>query len=251
MRLEDIDAVRCRPAFETALLDDLAWLGLTWKTPVRRQSEHLGDYRAALRRLRARGLVYRCFKTRKDILDDIARAPHGSTVAAVGGPLPAVEEDALLAEGRPYGWRLSLDAATRVLGGFDGLEFIEEGAGPDGERGRIAARPGIGGDVILARKDLGVAYHLAVVVDDAAQGVSHVIRGEDLFAAAHIQRLLQALLDLPTPIYRHHRLLMRPDGKRFAKRDTAETVRDLRANGVGAAALRAQLGFAGLLAKTD
>ena len=251
LRLEDIDAARCRPAFAAAFLEDFAWLGLTWETPVRRQSEHLGDYRAALEQLRARGLVYRCFKTRKDILDDIGRAPHGSPTAPVGGPLPAAEEDALLAQGRPYAWRLSLDAARRILGGFDGLDFIEEGAGPDGERGRIAARPDLAGDVILARKDLGVAYHLAVVVDDARQGVSHVIRGNDLFAAVHIQRLLQALLDLPTPIYRHHPLLMRPDGRRFAKRDGAETVRDLRENGVSPAALRAQLGFADLLAETD
>ncbi len=251
LRLEDIDSVRCRPAFAAAFLDDLAWLGLTWETPVRRQSEHLGDYRAALERLRARGLVYRCFKTRKDILGDIGRAPHGSPTPPAGGPLSGAEEGALLAQGRPYAWRLSLDAAARALGGFDDLAFIEEGAGPDGERGRIAARPGIAGDVILARKDLGVAYHLAVVVDDAGQGVSHVIRGEDLFAAAHIQRLLQALLDLPTPIYRHHALLMRPDGKRFAKRDAAETVRGLRDSGVSPAALRAQLGFADLPAETD
>ena len=199
--------------------------------------------------MRARDLVYRCFKTRKDILGDIGRAPHGSAVAPVGGPLPAVEEAALLAEGRPYAWRLSLDAAHRALGGFDGLEFIEEGASPDGERGPIVARPHMAGDVILARKDLGVAYHLAVVVDDAGQGVSHVIRGDDLFAATHTQRLLQVLLDLPTPIYRHHRLLLRPDGRRFAKRDTTETLRDLREKGVGPAALRAELGFADLLAR--
>ncbi len=149
-----------------------------------------------------------------------------------------------MARGETYAWRLSLDAAQAALGpAWDDLGFVEEGAGPNGETGRIKAGPERAGDVILARKDLGVAYHLAVVVDDAAQGVTHVIRGCDLFEAAHVQRLIQALLGLPAPVYRHHRLLLRPDGKRFAKRDTAETLRDIRARGVDPAELRRQLGF--------
>jgi glutamyl-Q tRNA(Asp) synthetase len=243
LRIEDIDTARCRPLFEVAILDDLAWLGLEWETPVRRQSEHLADYRGALARLETRGLIYRCFKTRGEVLADIGRAPHEPVIAYRGAPLPAPEEARLLADGRPFAWRLSLAAARQALGDFSHLAFIEEGAGPKGEVGTVAAIPEQAGDAILARKDVGVAYHLAVVADDALQGVSHVIRGADLFEATHIQRLLQALLDLPTPRYRHHRLLLRSDGKRFAKRDLAETLADLRARGVSAAALRAELGF--------
>ncbi|HLZ82448.1 MAG TPA: tRNA glutamyl-Q(34) synthetase GluQRS [Caulobacteraceae bacterium] len=243
LRLEDIDAGRCRPEFETAIFEDLAWLGLTWAAPVVRQSERSGVYARALESLRGRGLLYRCFRTRKETLADIGRAPHGGAQAASPGPHPPDEEQRLLAEGRPFAWRLSLAGAARAVGGWSALTFQEEGGGPAGERGTIAAQPELGGDVILARKDLGVSYHLAVVVDDAWQGVTHVIRGCDLFAAAHTHRLIQALLGLPTPIYRHHPLLLRPDGKRFAKRDTVETLADLRARGVTATALRAELGF--------
>ncbi|MFO1015436.1 MAG: tRNA glutamyl-Q(34) synthetase GluQRS [Caulobacteraceae bacterium] len=235
LRIEDIDVTRCRPQFEAAILEDLAWLGLTWEEPVRRQSEHMGDYEAALEQLRAGGLLYRCFRTRREIAEEITRAPHGLTPAFVGSALANDEEAALLAEGRPFAWRLSLAAARDRLGGFHGLNFVEDG------RGDVAARPDLAGDIVLARKEVGVAYHLAVVVDDALQGVNHVIRGEDLFEATHIQRLLQALLGLPTPIYRHHRLLMGPDGKRFAKRDKAETLRELRAGGLSAQELVAGL----------
>ncbi len=237
LRIEDIDVTRCRPPFEAAIHEDLTWLGLDWKTPIRRQSEHLDDYRAALARLAARGLVYRCFKTRKEVLDDIGRAPHGPVEAYVGAPLPPHEEARRLAEGRPYAWRLSLAAAGEALGGFGALTFVEDGLGA------IRAQPERAGDVVLARKDVGVAYHLAVVVDDALQGVTHVIRGEDLAEAAHIQRLLQALLDLPTPTYRHHRLLTDAEGRRYAKRDRAQTLRDLRVGGITAEGLRAELGF--------
>ena len=246
LRIEDIDAARRRPEFEAGILEDLAWLGIVWETPVRRQSDHLDDYAAALERLRALGLVYRCFRTRREVLDEIGRAPHGAEPAPFrGGPLPEAAEAARLQRGEAFAWRLSLDVARRALGPrWDQLSFLEEGSGPAGETGLIRAEPGRAGDVILARKDLGVAYHLAVVVDDALQGISHVVRGQDLFEAAHVQRLLQALLELPAPVYRHHPLLLRPDGKRFAKRDTAETLRSLRAGGVAAADLRRQLGFA-------
>ncbi|HQR88500.1 MAG TPA: glutamate--tRNA ligase family protein, partial [Caulobacter sp.] len=156
---------------------------------------------------------------------------------------PAVEEAQRLARGEAFAWRLSLTAAKAATGGFEALTFIEEGAGPEGQTGLICARPDTAGDIVLARKDVGVAYHLAVVLDDALQDITHVIRGEDLFEAAHIQRLLQALLGLPTPTYRHHRLLTGPDGKRYAKRDKAQTLRELRAAGVTPAALRSEMGL--------
>jgi len=245
LRIEDIDAGRCRPEFEAAIYEDLAWLGLEWEAPVRRQSEHLDDYQAALERLRERGLVYRCFRTRREVLDAIGRAPHGAEITPFrGGALPADEEARRLERGDGFAWRLSLEAAKSALGsGWEALGFVEEGQGPGGETGVIKAAPELAGDVVLARKDLGVAYHLAVVVDDALQGVTHVIRGRDLFEAAHIQRLLQALLGAPAPAYRHHRLLLRPDGKRFAKRDTAETLRDLRARGVSPGQLAHEMGI--------
>jgi glutamyl-Q tRNA(Asp) synthetase len=243
LRIEDIDRTRSRPAFEAAIYEDLAWLGLAWETPVRRQSDHLPDYARALRDLGERGLVYRCFRTRREVAEAIEAAPHGPLEAFRGGPLPPDEEARRMAAGEPYAWRLSLDQAAQAVGGFADLRFREEGAGPRGETGLIAARPQVGGDVVLARKDVGVAYHLAVVVDDALQGVTHVIRGHDLFEAAHVQRLLQALLGLPTPIYRHHRLLTDAAGRRFAKRDRAETLRELRARGVTAQALRRELGL--------
>ncbi|HEV2530486.1 tRNA glutamyl-Q(34) synthetase GluQRS [Phenylobacterium sp.] len=243
LRIEDIDRTRCRPEYEAAIHEDLAWLGLTWETPVRRQSDHMEDYARALRELAERSLLYRCFRTRREIAEAIESAPHGAMEAFRGRALPPAEEERRLAAGEPYAWRLSLEHAERALGGFEALTFQEEGRGPAGEHGLIAARPQLGGDVVLARKDVGVAYHLAVVVDDAGQGVTHVIRGQDLFEAAHVQRLLQALLGLPTPIYRHHQLLAGPDGKRFAKRDRAETLRELRERGMTAAQIRRELGF--------
>jgi glutamyl-Q tRNA(Asp) synthetase len=233
LRIEDIDRTRARPEYEAAIHEDLSWLGVRWETPVRRQSEHMADYEAALSRLREAGLLYRCFRTRREVMEAAASAPHGPAEVFVGAPLPAAEEEALLAEGRPFAWRLSMRAAKEALGeAWDDLTFEEEGEGPDGERGTILAEPGLHGDVVLARKDVGVAYHLAVVVDDALQGITHVIRGQDLFEAVHVQRLLQVLLGLPEPTYRHHPLLLGPDGKRLAKRNGAEALRDLRARGV-------------------
>jgi len=245
LRIEDIDATRCRPEYETALLEDLAWLRISWEEPVRRQSAHLADYEAAIESLRARNLVYRCFRTRKDIAEAAVSAPHGPVEAFRGGPLHPNEEDRFLSEGRPFAWRLSLDEAREAVGAFQKLSFREYGEGPRGERGRIVARPELAGDVVLARKDVGVAYHLAVVLDDAKQKITHVIRGHDLFEATHPQRLLQALLGLPTPAYRHHPLLTDAEGRRFAKRDKAQTLREIRASGVTAQALRAELGFPG------
>ena len=243
LRIEDIDRTRCRPEFEAAIYEDLAWLGLSWEHPVRRQSEHMADYGAALRDLSERGLTYRCFRTRREIAEAIEAAPHGAMEAYRGAPLRAEEEQRRIEAGEPYAWRLSLAAAERTLGGFGVLSFVEEGEGPTGEHGLIQARPEVGGDVVLARKDVGVAYHLAVVTDDALQGMTHVIRGQDLFEATHVQRLLQALLALPTPTYRHHRLLSGPDGKRLAKRDHAQTLRELRGSGMTPQQLRGELGF--------
>ena len=245
IRIEDLDETRVRPEFEAAIFEDLAWLGLSWETPVRRQSEHRDDYLAALAVLREKGLLYRCFKTRRELIEASASAPHGADPAPYRGQaLPEADEADRLARGEPFAWRLSLDRAQAALGpdGSD-LAFDEEGAGPAGETGRIAARPERLGDVILARKDIGAAYHLAVVVDDALQGITHVVRGADLFESAHIQRLLQALLGLPTPTYRHHRLILDEAGERLAKRRGGESLRDLRASGARPEDVRQDLGF--------
>jgi glutamyl-Q tRNA(Asp) synthetase len=245
LRIEDIDPSRCRPEFDSGILEDLDWLGLDWEKPVRRQSRHLEDYAAVIGDLGRRGLLYRCFRTRKDILDAIGDAPHGPTEAVRPGALPPGEEARLLAEGRPFAWRLSLARAREALGGeaWDRLAFVEEGRGPNGEQGLIRARPETAGDVVLARKDAGAAYHVAVTHDDALQEVTHVIRGEDLFEATHVQVLIQTLMGWPTPVYRHHALLTGPDGRRFAKRDRSVTLAQLRAEGVTPEALRAGLGF--------
>jgi glutamyl-Q tRNA(Asp) synthetase len=244
LRIEDIDPTRCRPEFEAGILEDLAWLRLDWPEPVRRQSEHLTDYAAVVDTMRQRGLLYRCFRTRKTLLDAIGDAPHGAVEAARPGPHPLDEEATMLNEGLPFAWRLSLDRARDKLGDalWNDLSFVEEGRGPNGETGRIPARPETAGDVILARKDAGTAYHMAVTHDDALQGVTHVVRGEDLFEATHIQVLIQALMGWPTPVYHHHRLLTGPDGRRYAKRDRSVTLAELRAGGMTAKALRAELG---------
>jgi glutamyl-Q tRNA(Asp) synthetase len=239
LRIEDIDFTRCRPEFEAAIYEDLAWLGLAWERPVLRQSEHAPDYLAALEQLKARGLVYRSFKTRKQILEAMMSAPHGGPEGDRGRPLSPDDEAARLAAGEPFAWRLDLAAAEQAAGP---LSFVEAGEGPAGEHGRIAVDAGPAGDVVLARKDIGVAYHLAVVVDDARQAITEVVRGQDLFEATHIQRVLQTLLDLPEPRYRHHRLIAGADGRRLAKRDHAETLRSIRERGVTAAELRRELG---------
>jgi len=245
LRIEDIDPTRCKPEFEDAIIEDLAWLGLDWDGPVRRQSEHLADYASVIDALNGRGLLYRCFRTRKDILDSIGDAPHGPVEAARPGPHQADEEASLLAQGRPFAWRLSLDRAREALGEgvWAALAFVEEGFGPGGERGLIKARPETAGDAVLSRKDAGAAYHVAVTHDDALQGVTHVIRGEDLFEATHVQVLIQTLMDWPVPVYRHHRLVLGPDGKRYAKRDRSVTLAELRAGGVTPESLRAEPGF--------
>ncbi len=239
LRIEDIDQTRCKPEYEAGILEDLAWLGLEWETPVRRQSGHFDDYAAVIDALAARGLVYRCFKTRREIAEEIARAPHhpgegpeGVIYPGPAEPMSADEEAARLDAGEPFAWRLSLKAAREALGeDWDRLGFTEEGEGPEGETGRVKARPELLGDTILARKDVGTSYHVACCHDDALQGVTHVIRGRDLFFATHLHVLLQALMGWPQPVWRHHRLLTGPDGKRFAKRDRALTLKALREAG--------------------
>lgn len=240
LRLEDIDSSRCRPEFAAAILEDLAWLGLHWKQPVRRQSEHLDDYRAALARLDARGLLYPCFCTRKDIAEEIARAghaPHGPDGPLYPGlcrALSVPERRERMAAGEPHALRLDMAAACAQAGP---LHWHDRAAG------MVIAQPEAFGDVVLARKDTPASYHLAVTVDDALQGVTLVTRGEDLFPSTHVHRLLQALLELPVPGYAHHRLLTDETGKRFAKRDRSLTLASLREDGKTADEVRAMVGF--------
>jgi glutamyl-Q tRNA(Asp) synthetase len=239
LRIEDIDQGRARPEFEAAIFEDLAWLGLEWEEPVRRQSEHMSEYAAVLQRLIDRELVYRCFRTRREIAEAIASAPHGESAEVfLGGALPPEEEAAKLAAGEPFAWRLSLKKARAALGPtYFALVFEDE-------TGRVRAEPERLGDVVLARKDFPTSYHLASVWDDALQGVTHVIRGEDLRESAHLHVLLQKLLGLPQPIYRHHRLILGADGKRLAKRDSAATLRAMRESGKTPADVGAMVGLA-------
>ena len=248
LRIEDIDQTRCKPAFETAIYEDLSWLGLDWETPVRRQSDHFDDYERTLETLIEMGVVYRCFKTRKEVADEISRAPHLSASGPegpqyVGAPLPQEEEAIRISNGDSFAWRLStLQAKTVALEKRGSLSFTEEGSGPNGENGVIAATPEIFGDPIIARKDAGTSYHLASVHDDALQGITHVIRGVDLFHAAHVHCLLGALLDYPPVTYHSHRLILNKDGKRLAKRDKDETIHALRESGASVADVNEKLG---------
>ena len=253
LRIEDIDTTRCKPEFEAAILDDLTWLGLDWALPVRRQSEHFADHAKTLDTLIENDLVYRCFKTRKEIAADIARAPHdlalGAKRAIYSGPITAMspdEEAERLETGEDFAWRLSVTRCRDFLdGGFDHLTFVEDGEGPHGEHGTIFARPDLLGDVIVARKDVGTSYHVAVAHDDALQGVSHIIRGTDLFAATHLHTLLQAIMGWPKPVYRHHRLITDRHGKRFAKRNKSVTLRALREAGETPHTIRRRIGLDG------
>lgn len=239
LRIEDIDPVRCKLEFTDAIFEDLAWLGLDWPQPVRRQSEHLSDYTDVIEQLVARGLVYRCFKTRTEIASDIARAPHGLPVYL--GPdetLSTDEEAERMARGEVFSWRLSMAAVRDELGdGFERLNYIETADVVGGVEARIDTRRL--GDVILARKDVGTSYHLACTHDDALQRVTHVIRGEDLRDSTPVHVILQTVMGWPTPIYHHHGLKTDDDGKRFAKRDKSKTLRALRTEGMSADEVRA------------
>jgi len=245
LRIEDTDGGRTRTEFEAAIFEDLAWLGLDWETPVRRQSEHFADYRAALDRLAALDVLYPCFCTRADIRAEIERAgaaPHATSHGPDGAPvypgtcrtLDNAARAERIASGAPHALRLDVTKAAALAGPL---------AWHDRARGEIVARPTLFGDVVLARRETPASYHLAVTVDDHLQGVTLVTRGEDLFEATHVHRLLQALLGLDVPDYHHHRLLVDDTGKRFAKRDRAVALRELRAAGRSAAEVRAMAGF--------
>ncbi|WP_342249513.1 tRNA glutamyl-Q(34) synthetase GluQRS [Sphingomonas sp. OTU376] len=230
LRIEDIDGTRSRPEHVEAILRDLEWLGLGWDGEVTFQSRRLGLYEEALDDLRARGLLYPCFCTRADIAASLT-APHGPDGALYPGTCRRLEAPDL---SKPHCWRLDVAKALASLG--DPELFWH-----DAFAGQVRADPASAGDVVLARKDAPASYHLAVTVDDAAQGVTHVVRGVDLFAATHVHRLLQALLGLPTPEYRHHPLLLGPDGTRLAKRHGAPSLEAMRLAGEDGRALAERL----------
>lgn len=246
LRIEDIDTTRRRPEFETAIAEDLTWLGLSWETPVLRQSTRIDAYRAALDTLKAKGLLYPCFCTRAEIASEVARAaeaPHGPEGALYPGTcrhLDAATRAAKIASGAPYALRLDTEKIAARVGP---LTFEECGVAPNGKTGTITVNPHLFGDIVLARKETPASYHLAVVVDDAFQNVSLVTRGNDLFSAAHIQCVLQLLLGLRAPTYAHHKLILDPNGKKFSKRDSAVTLRSLRERGVTAEEIRAMIGL--------
>ncbi|HUK59297.1 MAG TPA: tRNA glutamyl-Q(34) synthetase GluQRS [Stellaceae bacterium] len=232
LRIEDIDSGRCREEFVGAIVRDLEWLGLDWDGPVRRQSEHLGDYRAALGRLEAQGLIYPCFCSRADIARalDAPQGPDGPLYPGTCRGLSEAERAKKIATGASFALRLDVAKAIVRTGPLDWTDEVA---------GRVTADPLLLGDVVLARKDTPTSYHLAVTIDDAMQGVSLVTRGADLFAATHVHRLLQTLLDLPVPLYRHHPLVTDAAGRRLAKRDKALTLAALRRAGRSPAEVRA------------
>ncbi len=250
LRIEDIDPARCRPEYEEAIYEDLAWLGIGWEAPVRRQSEHLGDYRCALQTLSARGLVYPSFESRAEIARLVAarevdgpwpRDPDGAPLyPGAAKQLSACERVRLIASGAPYALRLDMTAALAHVGD---LTWTEQGEGPGGETGIVAATPQAWGDVILARKETPTSYHLSVAVDDALQGVTDVVRGQDLFHATSVHRLLQRLLALPEPAYRHHRLIRDAAGHKLAKSTASTGLRELRAAGMTPADVRRAVGL--------
>lgn len=250
LRIEDIDPTRCRAEFEDAIDQDLAWLGLAWEKPVRRQSGHFADYRAALEKLMALGLVYPSFESRAEIAGLIRlketdgpwpRDPDGAPLyPGTARSLPSEERERLLRSGAPYALRLDMGAACARAGE---LSWRECGEGPRGENGIVVARPEAWGDVIIARKETPTSYHLAVVVDDALQGVTDVVRGQDLFWSTSVHRLLQQLLGLPSPVYRHHRLVRDAAGQKLSKSTEATGLRELRANGVTPVEIRRRVGL--------
>ena len=250
LRIEDIDATRCRPQFEAAIREDLAWLGINWETPVRRQSEHLARYRAAVEKLSAQGLIYPAFESRAEIARLVAqreaeapwpRDPDGAPLypGAAKSLAPDVRSR-LVEEGTPYALRLDLAAACR---GVQDLAWIEHGEGPGGETGVVAARPEAWGDVILARKETPTSYHLSVVIDDALQGVTDVVRGSDLFWSTSVHRLLQHLLGIQPPNYRHHRLIIDMSGQKLSKSTGATGLRELRGQGATPSDIRRLVGL--------
>lgn len=249
LRIEDIDATRCRPEYEEAIYQDLAWLGIAWEHPVRRQSEHLDEYRRTIAKLSAMGLIYPSFESRSEIAmlvaeretpDGWPRDPDGAPIYPGTSKHISVAERARRIANEPYALRLDIEAAAARAAA---LQWNETGSGPSGESGMIAATPQVWGDVVLARRETPTSYHLSVVVDDAAQGVTHVVRGQDLFWATSVHRLLQTLLGLPAPVYHHHRLLLDSDGRKLSKTTRATALRELRAQGVTPGDIRRMIGL--------
>ena len=250
LRIEDIDSTRCRPEYETAIYDDLAWLGVQWETPVRRQSEHWEEYCGALARLEALGLIYPSFESRAEIARLVAareaqgpwpRDPDGAPLyPGDAKSMTDAERTRRIESGEAYALRLDVNAALARTGA---LTWVETGAGPADETGTIGADLSVWGDVILARKEVPTSYHLAVVVDDAAQDVTDVVRGRDLFHATAVHRLLQALLGLPALRYHHHRLVLDEAGNKLSKSTQSTGVRELRTRGVTPAEVRRLAGL--------
>ena len=250
LRIEDIDTIRCKPEFEAAIYQDLGWLGIGWEAPVRRQSEHLALYRDAIERLSAEGLVYPSFESRAEIASLVAqreadgpwpRDPDGAPLyPGEAKLLSSAARQRLLEQGAPYALRLDMAAACARTGE---LSWTERGRGANGETGEIEARPQAWGDVILARKETPTSYHLSVVIDDALQGVTEVVRGEDLFWSTSVHRLLQALLGLRAPLYRHHRLVLDTTGAKLSKSTGATGLRELRATGAMPVDIRRLVGL--------
>jgi glutamyl-Q tRNA(Asp) synthetase len=250
LRIEDIDATRCKPEFEAAIYRDLGWLGIAWEHPVRRQSEHFAAYRDAIETLTAQGLIYPGFESRSEIARLVAgreaagvwpRDPDGAPLyPGTARSLSLDERGRLMAQGTPYALRLDMPAA---LARTKELAWHEEGAGPGGERGVVNAFPQAWGDVILARKETPTSYHLSVVIDDALQGVTDVVRGRDLFWSTSVHLLLQQLLGIPQPAYRHHRLIEDASGHKLSKSTQATALRELREQGVTPADIRSLVGL--------
>ncbi|HKU07176.1 MAG TPA: tRNA glutamyl-Q(34) synthetase GluQRS [Bradyrhizobium sp.] len=249
LRIEDIDAARCRPEYEAAIYGDLAWLGVGWETPVRRQSDHFSAYREAIEKLSAQGLIYPSFESRAEIARLVEtrkdaswpRDPDGAPLyPGTAKTLSAAERRDLIASGAPFALRLDMDAAIARVGP---LAWTELGAGPAGETGEVTARPEAWGDVILARKETPTSYHLSVVVDDALQGATEIVRGKDLFWSTSVHRLLQHLLGLPQPVWRHHRLIRDEAGQKLSKSTQATGLRELRAAGATPTKIRQLVGM--------
>ncbi|MBO6756810.1 MAG: tRNA glutamyl-Q(34) synthetase GluQRS [Roseibium sp.] len=255
LRIEDIDQARCTPALERDLLEDLTWLGVSFDGPVLRQSERFAIYQGALDRLTEMGLVYRGYLTRAEIKGFVSdfetggdrwpRDPDGAPVYPGDHRVLAQPELEKRAAGdMPYALRLNMAAALDRIGTqLNWREAGAEGTALFEPARRIGADPAAWGDVVLARKDTPTSYHLSVVLDDAAQGVTDVLRGVDLRAATSVHRVLQALLDLPEPLYRHHRLVLGPDGRKLSKSNKDTSIRELRAQGISAAGIRTRVGL--------
>jgi glutamyl-Q tRNA(Asp) synthetase len=250
LRVEDIDTVRCRPDYEEAIYEDLRWLGMSWQEPARRQSEHFADYEAALAKLEAQGLIYPSFESRAEIaalVEDLdrhggwPRDPDGAPIyPGRARRLPAAERKRRREAGEPFALRLAMDAAVARAGV---LTWTETGAGPHGQTGLITAAPQRWGDIVLARKEAPTSYHLSAVLDDALQGVTDIVRGQDLFWSTGIHRLLQALLGLPEPTYHHHKLILDEEGNKLSKSTQSTGVRELRAGGAVPRDIRRKVGL--------